>query len=254
MKVEDFMEKNVVVIREDELASKARAIFRELGIKSLPVVDENDKLSGIITISDLIKLPTKTGFLVKDIMSKDVVFTYPNEDILDAARLMLKNRIGRLPVIDEKRNVLGILTMHNVLEAIHRHAIKEKIKFVHEIMTKNVVKVGINENINKLIEIMSTYQFGGIPVVKNEKVIGIITRSTLIRRGFIRLSLDDMPPKHVPLKKLMTTPVITIKQNETVRKALEIMVEKEIGRLPVVNEANRLVGIISRDDVAKAFV
>ena len=50
----------------------------------------------------------------------------------------------------------------------------------------------------------------------------------------------------------MSTPPITVSPSDEIRKAMEIIVERNIGRLPVV-ENGRLVGIVSRDDIVKAF-
>ncbi len=254
MIVKEYMEKNVITINENELATKARALIREFGVKCLPVVNDYGKLTGIVSISEIVKLPTKTGLSVKNIMSKDVVYSYPEEYVMDALRKMLENKIGRLPIVDSSLRVIGILTMHNILKAFHTNNIKPKRTYVYEVMTKDVVTIDINENINKLIEIFSRHWFGAVPVMKGNRVIGIITRSNLIKRGFIRLSLDETSPKHVPINKIMSTPVITINHESKIQEALEIMVKREIGRLPVLDNDDNLVGIISRDDVAKAFI
>ncbi len=254
MKVEEYMEKDVITIKEEELATKARAIIREFGIKSLPVIDSNGKLCGIISIPEIVKLPTRTGMLVRDLMERNVVYTYPDTDLISATRIMLENGIGRLPVVDHEFRVVGILTFSNILRAFYDRGINPKKEFVYEIMTRDVVTISIDDNINKLLEIFSERWFGAVPVVKGRRVVGIVTRKVLIRRGFIRLSLDEPLPKHVPINKIMTTPVITINQNSNIKEALRIMVENEIGRLPVLNDYEEIVGIISRDDVAKAFV
>lgn len=83
--------------------------------------------------------------------------------------------------------------------------------------------------------------------------MGMITRSDIIRSGTIRLSEESdkgrfkSPPK---VKSVMRTPAIVVSPQTPISTAIDLMLEKKIGRLAVVAEGN-LVGVLSRSDIIK---
>jgi CBS domain-containing protein len=80
-------------------------------------------------------------------------------------------------------------------------------------------------------------------VVDEDKPVGIVTERDLVRKGIIgRLDV------HSSIEKVMSSPLITISKNTTLSEATKLMIEKEIRRLPVV-ENGKLVGIITATDV-----
>lgn len=119
MRVADLMSREIVTIDMSETCHEAAArMFRARG-RHLPVVDRNGTLAGIVTDRDL-----RHGLLapalfregkpvsveavlksvaVSDIMSKSVVTVHPDEDLGAAARIMLEDKIGSLPVVADRR-------------------------------------------------------------------------------------------------------------------------------------------------------
>ncbi|RLF88262.1 inosine-5-monophosphate dehydrogenase, partial [Thermococci archaeon] len=97
----------------------------------------------------------------------------------------------------------------------------------------------------------------GFPVLRDGKLVGIVTRKDIIESGSIRLELESEkgkfrnPPK---VKRVMKHPVITLKQEDTIEKAKEIMLSKKIGRIPVVDNKGKLVGIVDREDILRAYL
>ena len=87
---------------------------------SLPVVDENDQLVGIVTDRDIcIALSTRneraSDLPVSQVMHRDVHTTHPDDDLTEALGIMRDHRVHRLPVVDENRAIVGMLSMTDIV-------------------------------------------------------------------------------------------------------------------------------------------
>ena len=128
MAVKDFMTRKVVYISPDTTVSHAADLMREQGLHRLPVI-ENDQLVGLVTEGTIAQAsPSKATSLsiyemnyllnktkVKDVMIRDVVTVSGYASLEDATYLMLKNKIGILPV--DNHQVYGVITDRDVFQA-----------------------------------------------------------------------------------------------------------------------------------------
>ncbi len=119
MKVSEWMVKNPIVVTLDQRVQDCVDLMREHSIRHLPVV-ENQKLIGLVTESDLREVFLAS--LVEDLTIQGVMITEPltvtpDTEIEDAAKLIYYHKIGGLPVVDEYSQVVGILTVADLVEA-----------------------------------------------------------------------------------------------------------------------------------------
>ena len=123
---------------------------------------------------------------------------------------------------------------------------------VEEIMTKRVVTIPADAPYYLIITLFEENPYGGYPVVdrKTGQVIGIITRMDIEK---IKKHIDDETKKLLRAKDIGKKKLITVRPQDTVRDAYELMVKYGISRLPVVTEDNRLVGIITMRDILRAY-
>ena len=112
---------------------------------------------------------------------------------------------------------------------------------VKDYMTSDVVAVEIPGNRDDVLKILKRTGISGVPVLKNNKIVGIITRKDLLRK-----------PEEIQLGLLMTPKPITIKPDADIREAARILVTNSIRRLPVVDEG-QLVGLLSVADLIHAI-
>jgi|LAHU01.1.fsa_nt_gb acetoin utilization protein AcuB len=121
--------------------------------------------------------------LVRDIMTKNVITITSDTYVLDAERIMDQNRIGRLPVVDDGK-LVGIVTKNDVLKASptsttptnQRHLFYLMSKLtVKEIMKTTVLKISPDTPIEKAIAAAQKNKVGSLPVVEEDKVVGILT-------------------------------------------------------------------------------
>ncbi|MDD1686051.1 CBS domain-containing protein [Methanoregula sp.] len=112
---------------------------------------------------------------------------------------------------------------------------------VRDYMTADVVDVEIPGNRDDVLKILKRTGISGVPVKKNKKLVGIITRKDLLRK-----------PEETQLGLLMTSKPITVGPDTDIHDAARLLVEKRIRRLPVV-EDNQLVGLLSVADIVHAL-
>jgi CBS domain-containing protein len=139
---------------------------------------------------------------------------------------------------------------------------------VQDVMTRDVISVLKYESIMHVANILSEKNISGLPVVDKENiVIGIITQADILSVVGMRKEhtfkdlLRHMLGEPLPERKIgdivadiMASPAVTIKPQANIAEAAQIMDERKIRRLPVVDDRNRLAGIISRADILKAVL
>ena len=124
-----------------------------------------------------------------------------------------------------------------------------KIK-ISEIMVKDPLFITPDEKISSTELLMLRKKIGGLPVVKdqkNQQLIGIITQRD-IRLARFAMSLES---PNTTVKDLMTSGPFVIKKDENIKEVLVLMFEKDIQRLPVVNDNHKLIGLIVQSQILK---
>lgn len=131
MYVKDNMTKNPYTVSLDQSVSQVLDIMSASKVHRLPVVDKSSKLLGLITESLIASATPSTSsslsvyeinyllnkLSIKDIMVSNVITISPDALLEEAATLMLKNDIGCLPVVDDKKCVVGIITHNDIFDA-----------------------------------------------------------------------------------------------------------------------------------------
>ena len=115
--------------------------------------------------------------------------------------------------------------------------------------THKHMHVAVAIDIGSAIRLMDEHCCGALPVVdQGDRVVGIVTD----RDVALALGAADVEPSEMHIHRVMTTPARTCRVTDTVHQALHTMQETRICRLPVVNDADRLVGLISIADIVLA--
>ena len=130
MRVESYMSHTPITIRDDTDYWKAFEIMQEKDLHHIPVVNENSAVVGILTRRDL-KIASmhfkETPVEVSEVMHSPVVTITPGELLAEAAKQMIDNRIGGLPVLDANGQIVGILTETDLLRALIDQLGKETV-------------------------------------------------------------------------------------------------------------------------------
>ncbi len=120
---------------------------------------------------------------------------------------------------------------------------------VQRIMTKRVITLTPDTPVPEAIELLTTNRISGAPVVDGKKLVGILSQHDCITWLTSTWYYNEM---HGLVRDYMTHEVTSIGENESIFTAADKILKNRLRRLPVINNAGELVGIISRHDVIKA--
>lgn len=163
--------------------------------------------------------------LIRHWMTKDVITVTPETSMLKASKLMKEHDIRRLPVVDTQMNVVGIVSDRDIKDASPSKAttldmhelyyLLSELK-IKAIMTHNPVTVAPTDTVESVAMLMEEKGFGGLPVVEDDKLVGIITDHDLFkvlisitgaRQGGMQLAfnLPDQPGSMRPIFDVLRT-------------------------------------------------
>lgn len=267
--VEEIMTSNPMTVAVDTQATRVRSIFREDGYRAIPVLSDQH-LQGIITRGDMMNISaTKSNVEARGIMEHPKVITTPEVDMMELARKLLKSDTVQAPVVEsnDDMRLVGIISVVDILRKLLYNGAKPKEKEIGEITTEKVVTCNYDDLISKVWDKMDDTGFSGLPVIKNKKLIGMITRKDIIKSGHIRLGRESGEIRRsVKVEKIMKTPSLVAVPERSIIDSAQIMLEYDIGRLPVVEhpvfvkkEPNRaikadLIGIVAREDILWSYL
>lgn len=138
----------------------------------------------------------------EDVMTRDVISIDPDSTVLQAARLMLQHRISGLPVIDAHGQLVGVLSEGDFLRRRETNTEKRRSRWleflmgpgriaaeythshgckVSEAMTRNPQTVSETASLEDIVELMERHRIKRVPVLCGDEVVGIVTRSNLMR-------------------------------------------------------------------------
>ncbi|HUC51379.1 MAG TPA: CBS domain-containing protein [Xanthobacteraceae bacterium] len=201
---------------------------------------------------------------VKDIMTRSVISVGPDESIMKAARLMLQNRISGLPVIDLNRELIGIVTEGDFLRRGELGTQRRRPKwlefivgpgrladeYVHaagrkvdEVMTTDPVTVSENDSLEKVVEVMERRHVKRLPVMRDGRVVGIISRSNLMHAlaSFARDGEEHVQPNDSQIRD----DILTVLDRQSWAPRVNVVVK---------NGVAELWGVITDDRERKALV
>lgn len=116
---------------------------------------------------------------VKDCMCNNVVWATPDATVRDCARIMGEQHIGSMPVCNQNQNVVGFVTDRDILlRAVACDKDLNTTK-VSDIMTTNVCCCDVDHDIDEATDLMCHNQIRRLPVVENNKIVGIVTLGDL---------------------------------------------------------------------------
>ena len=242
------------------------------GFRRIPIVDPGTKrLRGIVTASDIvnylgggekfqiIQREHAGNFFkainesVRRIMTTEVVSVYTSAKISDAIDIMVKHKVGGLPVVDEESRVWAIITERDIVTIFGGMISGAKVS---DLMSKKVVTATPKTSILEAEKRMIKNGFRRLPIVSKGKLVGIVTVMDILRffgSGKVFQHLRSRTIDQVLQTLVIETAVkdvVTIDRNVDVGEAAQLMWEKGIGALPVL-ENEKLIGIITERDFFK---
>lgn len=115
MKVKDVMHPDATWFGPDAPLSQVVAKMRADNIDAVPI-SEYDRLVGVVTERGLGDAAKREGLTARDVMSKPIIYCYPEEETDDARHIMEKHAVHRLPVVSHQKRIIGSLSFDDVAD------------------------------------------------------------------------------------------------------------------------------------------
>ena len=301
------MVRDPIVVGPDSSARQIVDRMREHGLRGIPVVEEAIPI-GIITGSDLIARaglgvrmsllpgldPHEVGHtldrlhrvVARDIMTAPVVVVPEGLPLSQAASIMVTHKLKRLPVVDERGALIGIVSRVDLLRTVtdcperDRASEPDRASNGHvrleKVMRRDVPTVFPDTPIAQVVQaVVSTRLNRALVVDAQRRVVGIITGVELLQRvtpalrpsalaalmhrlPFLHLSSDEVESeRHARARTaqdLMTTNFVTAKPDTHLQEVITTMVQGSHKLVAVVDNDDQLLGVVDRADVLRGML
>ena len=274
MKIVDVMSDDLIVGYVPGTVKDALKILAKNNVSGMPVLKKDTRVVvGVITRQDIFKNPDEDQLAL--LMSKDYLSVEKDQDVKVAAKLLYEHRIHGLPVINTRKQLVGIVSPTDVLKGLHKNLTTSIEKY----FTNLVVPIYQETPINIVMEIINITRENALPVLNHErKLCGIVSDGDLFKLSHIRESVSmtdlgmggdeddwtwegirdtvrihyttsEVSLPMVPVKEVMITNVIKASKHAPVKEVAEKMLKNRISHIPVVDANDRLIGMVTDIDL-----
>lgn len=266
--------RKVKLVPEDMPFSAFRKMFSSTDQHYFPVVNKEDRLTGIFSLNDIRSIIFDQAIsdlvVMKDIANPDIIVTTPSEDLNEVLKKFTIRNLHRLPVVKEEDHaiLLGMLDRREVIQYYNQKV--QEIKFGHHrveiesdrevsqlknipvgrAMRRETETIRSDMPLTPLKEFVYHSKFNSFPVVDGlGRLIGILSLSDCQKAS------DANDDKTLTALDITTRNVVTVTEDDSLFLALTRIIQGDFSVLPVVNKQNpqQLVGVISRRDILSTY-
>lgn len=210
VRVGGFMSKNLISVKKNGTVYDCARLMQKHRISSIIITDDKNTLAGLVTKTDLasIFLTQSSGPLkVSKIMTRKVITVMPGDSLLYVESLLINNRISRI-VVQRNRIPVGIITYRDFVPTklphwisqyadpkevanyrlrnqVSEFQVNQMSHLLHfkavDIMSSNPITISPDEDVGVAVLLMIRNRISGLPVVKNSKLVGIITKADVVK-------------------------------------------------------------------------
>ena len=260
MRVGELMDGKHPFVYGDDLATKARAVMREFHLRILPVTDGEKKLLGKVSRRDIMTISSSISpILVKGIMTAAKHVASVDDDVVSTVKAMVKVDVWCAPTVTSSREntYRGVLGLESFIKAQIEANPERLVKQAGEIMTRTVVACSPDDMVEHIWRLMQEKRFAGLPVVDDGRLVGMVTQMDLLGSGSVLPSFESGKGRYRSsprISSVMKTGVVAVEPSTLAIRVAKVMVEKDIGRVPIKDGDGRLVGIVDREDIVRLLV
>ena len=130
--------------------------------------------------------------LISKLLTREIISINENDTIYDAIKLLSKNKIGALPVINNQKKLCGIVSERDIIHAISENKeIKFSLSHINSIMTSKVITCNKDTQSNVLMKIMTTNKIRHIPILEKNLLIGIVSIGDVVKRLLEKFNIEN---------------------------------------------------------------
>jgi PAS domain S-box-containing protein len=221
---------------------------------SCVLVVEGEKVIGILTERDIVRLLAKQQHFeelkIEDVMSSPVLTLKESEltDLFQIIYFLQQHQLRHLPIIDDQDHLVGLVTFDS-LRLICRPIDLLRLRRVSEIMTTEVITTTPDTSLLAIAQLMITHQVSCIVIVASTmQPLGMITERDFVQFQALGLNLTAHQAE-----KVMSSPVFSIKPEQSVWELQQMLEKHLIRRLLVIGNQGKLCGVVTQTDLLKAL-
>ncbi|MFP3064424.1 MAG: CBS domain-containing protein [Sulfolobus sp.] len=260
MSIKDLVEEPKVVVGYSERIREIVSKMREYNQWVVPVVKDRE-LVGILSYNDLLRKRVSPESKVINLMSP-VISINDNSDVTQVVAKFYTTKARGIPVVDDKKRLVGMITRERLLSYFLDQGEFKNVK-VMEVMNSPVITINAEDSVARARWLMSNNNVTKLPILDEKKLVGIISARDIVDRlyssgGKKKASIltEEERLMAMPVKEIMSYPVITVSGKENVESAVKTLLSRKISGMPVV-EGDLITGMFSGIDaisiVAKKF-
>ncbi len=246
---------------ETELSSIQAHIQRVAQSHSAVLVLEQERLVGIFTEQDLVRLTALQtdlrGIEIGAVMTRNphtLVFSAA-ETVISALSVMEQFKIRHLPIIDDRAQLVGTISSDAVRQILQPLAKPlgtrlDLLKFrsVQEGMTVDVVRATADATGLEITQLMVAHQVSSVIIVEGNRPVGIVTEQDIVQFQVLELDFDRLN-----VRTVMSAPLFCLQPDDSLWMAQQMMETKLIRRLVIVDAQGELCGIVTESNLLKSL-
>jgi CBS domain-containing protein len=258
MKVKEIMTTKIISVDKDDSLKLVLDLMKKHDITKIPVLEEK-KFFGLVTDNVIAyklgsirkRNVTASRLHASSVTEKEVQVVSPEAEVKSILKSVGEPGPTMLPVV-EKEKLVGVVTKADLLPLVTSR------NQLNSIMQKKVHAVSIDDRVIHARRIMITENIARLPVLEEKKLVGIISDIEIaLAFASLKKSFSLGKQKHhldeLLVKDVMRSPVVWADPSMSIVDAAQLMLNRNIGALPLVDN-EKLVGLISRTDLLKTIV
>ncbi len=280
MKIKDIMSSPVYVVSPDETVARARNLMLRHKIGRLVIIHDNKPI-GIVTKKDISRRLNQAEpqwrrrpidhIPIRKVMTESLITIFPDATPRQLAELMIENNIGGLPVVNNKGEVIGIVTKWDLIRYFSELTLPLKVK---DMKIEPALTVHRHHTISHILHELDVNLMDRAVVLEDKDMpVGIITSSNLTFTE-MKSKTGGLPQKEIKMTRkesaagkkqyryinevplvaedIMSSPLLTVKSDDLATHAASIMVKERINGMPVLG--NGIMGILTGDNIIKSIM
>ncbi|MBX0325710.1 CBS domain-containing protein [Halomicroarcula sp. F13] len=258
MDIADIATREFVEVDANKRLGKVRSIFERENPKGI-IVTEDGAYAGVITQKQLVQSHVEDDAKA-GAMTRSAPKVERTDDVREVARVLVEGGTKIAPVF-QGDDLWGIVTEDDILEAVLENL---DALTIDQIYTEDVITIREDTNVGQVVNLLRKHGISRLPVLDDtESLTGMVTRHDIVdvvvrdmnkatrgdRSGEIERVLD------LPVYDVMNSPVETANLGDSVRDAVERMLENDFAGLAVTadDDDSHVVGILTKTDVLRAL-
>lgn len=256
--VKDFMHRYLEVVSQEAMVT---AVAERMSVKRIGclLVESDDPTQGpigILTETDLVRKVLAAGLdpmvtMAKQVMVRPIVTITGDRTMLDASHVMETNHIRHLCVV-EAGEIVGIISVRDLVRSfvdVEGGPVSDLDKVYRPLsilMTTTLATIPSDASLLTAAQLMRAKRLGSLLTIEAGEIVGIVTECDLVRKALA----VGRAAEHTHVGAVMSSPLLSIDVNRTVRDASQVMAEQGVRHLPVT-EGGKIVGVLSVRDLVK---